>query len=133
MSDNPRRAARECREHVREQFSKREALFDALDDYLGGREGNLDKAEAWVSTYLSKEWRRRKEAEAQKIKEDAYNIRRNGIMRLRRMPVSSPERAEWYETGDGRIDALDKKGKISLHSKYVLSLGAKPPKRRFTY
>ena len=136
MADNPNRAGRECREHVREMSRKREALLNALDDYFSDTDRSLDEVEVWISTYLGKEWRKRKEWKIQKRKENAYNLRKNGIMRLRKMPVGCPERSYWYETGDGRVNAMASKGKLNLgHSKYELRLGMglRTPKRRFRY
>ena len=134
MADNPNRAGRECREHVKEMSRKTEVLLDALDYYFSDSDGSLDEAESWISTYLGKEWKKRKEWKLQKRKEKAYNIRRDGIMRLRKMPVGSPERSLWYETGDGRVDAMEHKGKLSLgHSKYTLKLGLGAQQRSFRY
>jgi hypothetical protein len=134
MADNSNRAGRECREHMREMSRKREALFDALDSYFYDTDQNLDEVEDWISTYLGKEWRKRKEWKIKKRKENAYNLRKNGIMRLRKMPVGSPERSYWYETGDGRVNAMAPKGKLSLgYGKYEPRLGMGTPKRKFRY
>ena len=66
--------------------------------------------------------------------------RRHRLQALRRLPVGHPNRHHWYESGDGRPDALklwENKsafGSVAgYYGKYHTTLSCAPKKRRFTY
>ena len=76
--------------------------------------------------------------------------RMNRLRDLRRLPVGHPDRKHWYKTGDGRIDAINKKpprhfslggkGDVNLNVPFELRLSkskglniASHTRKKYTY
>ena len=66
-------------------------------------------------------------------KDTERRMRTNRLRELRREPVGSEARQIWYRTGDGSVGAVMPKGKLTLRSKYVLTLGSRHRKVAYTY
>lgn len=88
-------------------------------------------------SYYEKEkgWQKFAASAREFVKLLEYHKRRDGILRLRNLPVGHEDRVFWYETGDGRgVQYKTKSKTLSLSKKrFAFHLGVFPKKREFTY
>lgn len=133
---NPRAAAREAREHTRQEFRLEGELFDAIDRYIEHINPIRDIVIfSTILPRLEKDWYSRRQHRKRQAELEKYNKRRDGIMRLRGQPIGSPARQRWYKTGDGRPEGNGYHKTLSLGSA-PLRLGAGPApitRKRFSY
>lgn len=127
---NPKHIKREGEQLRKEAQDLRDALMDLENRFLLVN-SNFHSSDALMAA---------NDAIREANKQTRRLHRRHRLQALRRLPVGHPNRHHWYESGDGRPDALKLRENKSAfgsvagyYGKYHFSLSCAPKKRKFTY